>query len=212
MNIAQPYNQQYIQPQQEYEEEPEEQYSQINPYARAIYPNQDQGFLKWLLDYRKQTVEPLRHVWRGEEYDFERHIWFKNSNHPPIMNEKGISWGISLIESYCSPVFLATEMDEKTYNQYMREVIRDIINGLTTRYEEFGIKSTTDIKRIHNEIETKIGAVLRGALNDGYRDFFSTTQNSTEIKNLTPPEAQRRPGVFASMANMFRRQQGQVYQ
>lgn len=197
---------------EEYEEEIPQQPQGVNPYTQAVYPNQDQGFLKWLFSFRKEAIVPLRHTWRGEEYDFENQTWLPNKIHAPIMNEKGISWGISLIESFMSPSFIVTEMDEVTYNFRMRVVVRVIWNSLCKRWREFGIEDKTDIARIAEEIESKVCAILRGSLNDGYRDFFSTQNQNIETKNLSPMEQQRRPGVFSSMANMFRRQQNQQYQ
>ena len=184
-----------------------------NPYSylqeQAQFTNQDQGFLKWLFDFRKEAIEPLRHVWRGEEFDFDNRRWIHTDN--PIMNDKGISWGISLIESYMSPSFIVTDLDEKTYNFRMRELARVVWNGLCKRYKEFGIKDKTDIHRIAEEIESKVCAILRGAIDDGYRLFFSTQNQNIETKNLTPMEQQRRPGIFTSMANMFRRQEGRQF-
>jgi len=156
-------------PEEEYEEEDtsedafyaqQQQQQQMNPYARAVFPSQDKGFLRWLLDFRKEAVEPLRHVWRGEEYDFDSHIWIESKTKHQLMNEVGIMWGISLIESYMSPVFLSTELDDKTYCHLMREACRTIYNGLTTQWREFGITAKTDIMRIGNEIESKICAIL----------------------------------------------------
>ena len=183
----------------------QQQMQQQNLYGHPSFPSQDKGFLRWLLDFRKEAVEPLRHVWRGEEYDFDNHVWIQSKTKYQMMNEFGIMWGISLIESYMSPVFLSTELDERTYCHLMREASRTIYNGMATQWREFGISAKTDIMRIGNEIESKICAILRGALNDGYRDFFSTTSQNTEIKNLTPNEPQSRPGVFSSMANFFRK-------
>ena len=42
---------------------------------QAVYPNQDQGFLKWLFDFRKEAIIPLRKVWRGKEFNFDRRQW-----------------------------------------------------------------------------------------------------------------------------------------
>jgi len=196
---------------QRVEEEQRPQNDINNPYnyvqEQGIYPSQDQGFLKWLFSFRKEAVEPLRHTWRGEEYDFNTRKWKSTDN--PIMNEKGITWAISLIESYMNPAFIVTDLDEKTYNFRMRECVRVIWNSLTKRWVEFGINDKTDIHRIAEEIESKICAILRGALNDGYRAFFSTQNQNIETKNLSPMQDQRRPGVFSSMAKMFKRQDQQ---
>lgn len=195
------------------EEQPDSQQQAINqqqmaannPYNYAVYPNKDQTFLQWLFDFRKEAIAPLRHVWRGEEYDFNSKTWVPSSANLRIMNEIGITWAISQIESYMNPAFIVTDLDEKTYHARMRIVSKIIINNVFFRWKEFGINKKTDIERVVDEIESKICAVLRGALDNGYRDFFSTQNQNIETRNLSPMEQQRRPGVFSSMAGMFKR-------
>jgi hypothetical protein len=178
---------------------------------RTVYPNQDQGFLQWLFNFRKEAITPLRNVWRGKEFNFNTQTWEnpegeveENRDCYRVMNEKGITWSISLIESYLSPVFIVSDFDKASYNFTMREAARFIWNNLSLRYKEFKIKKT-DIPRVAEEIESKIRAILLGARNNGYRDFFSTQNQSTEIKQLNPAVAPNRPSVFSSMAGMFRR-------
>jgi len=204
--------QQYM-PREEYEEEDDGMYQrpQYPEPSGAVFPGQDQGFLKWLFDFRKEAITPLRNVWRGKEYDFNNNTWSKEVLNQRIMNEKGITWGISLIESYMNPAFIVTDLDETTYTFRMREVVRVIWNSLSLRYQEFELKKS-DIHRVAEEIESKVSAILRGALDNGYRDFFSTQNQTIETKNLTPTPMQPRPSIWSKTAQFLKthNNQGQI--
>jgi len=124
-----------------------------------------------------------------------------------IMNEDGVAWSISLIESYMNPVYVVSDFDTISYNFTMREAARFIWNSLCYRYVEFGLNKT-DIPRVAEEIESKIRAILRGAINNGYRDFFSTQHQSVESRNISQEMQQKAgngSGIFSRAANMFRK-------
>lgn len=57
---------QYPQQQQYYEDEEPQYPQQMMPQPGAVYPSQDTGFLKWLFDFRKEAIIPLRNIWRGK--------------------------------------------------------------------------------------------------------------------------------------------------
>jgi len=173
------------------------------PNGGAIFPGQDQGFLKWLFDFRKEAITPLRNIWRGKEYNFEENIWYDSRSQLRILNEDGITWGISLIESYMNPAFIVTDLNEITYNFRMREASKIIWNSLSLRYQEFDLRKS-DIHRVAEEIESKISAILRGSLDNGYRDFFSTQNQTVETKNLTPQFQQPRPSLWTKAAGLFK--------
>lgn len=184
------------------------------PVQGAVYANQDQSFLKWLFSFREESVVPLKNAWMGKEFDYTIQKWVypankKNIN--PLMNEKGIDWGISLIESYFSPVFLTTDFTVRTYNFRMRQATRVIIFNICRRYKEFGIDKN-DIRRVAEEIESKISAILQGAINDGYRRFFSTQNSYSEVKNLSEPSQQNKQSIFAGISKVFRKEQPQQMQ
>jgi len=183
-------------------------------FGQPQFANRDQGFLKWLFDFKKEAIKPLRNVWRGMELDYATETWKmpkEGDNRLIIMNEKGITWAISLIESYMSPAYIVSDFDEISYNFTMREVARVIWNNLCLRYKDFALMKS-DIPRIAEEIESKIRAILLGARDNGYRDFFSTQNQNIETKNLSPMQVQK-PGIFSSMAKMFKRSdQGGQYQ
>jgi len=201
---------QYPQQQQYYEDEEPQYPQQMMPQPGAVYPSQDTGFLKWLFDFRKEAIIPLRNIWRGKEYDFSEQVWKESKSQLRIMNEDGITWGISLIESYMNPAFIVTDLDEKTYNFRMREAAKVIWNSLCIRYKEFALKKP-DIPRVAEEIESKVSAILRGALYNGYRDFFSTQNQNIETKNLTPGPQQPQESIWTRTANMFKRHNGGGY-
>ena len=189
----------------------ESPYDLQDPYQGAVLANQDQGFLKWLFDFRKEAIIPLRNSWRGKEFNFKSNTWEEGKSELRVMNEDGITWGISLIESYMNPVFIVSDFDDKSYNFTMREVSKVIWNNLTHRYQEFDLKKT-DIPRVAEEIESKIRAILLGAKDNGYRDFFSTQHQSIESKNLNEQsfnETRKSSSIFQPLANMFKRLENQ---
>ncbi len=170
--------------------QPEPQYDDIDygmpdlgpQYPSVAVPSQDSGFLKWLFDFKDQTVEPLRHLWRGEEKDSQGK-WVKSRSQSAIMNEKGVNWGISFIESFMSPAFVTSNYDREMMFYVMREATRSVYDNLCLRYKEFDLKKS-DINRVAIEIESKIQAILLGARGDGYRKFFSSTTHTTENRNF----------------------------
>ena len=187
------------------------------PQQTAAYPPQDQGygyqpqpprqitdytpisganpdFLRWILNFRKQVVDPLKHVWRGEEID-DLGRWIAPVNKTPIMNERGITWAISLIDSFINPVFVLSNYDDYAYCARMRILCKYVINTICLRWEEFGLHKS-DIPRVVDEIESKVQAILLGARGDGYREFFTKTHHTEEIKNQNYPEQERRGGIF----------------
>ena len=185
---------------------PEEYEDERGAYSNqnAVFPGQEAGFLKWLFNFRKEAITPLRNTWRGREYDFNNEVWKESKSELRVMNENGITWGISLIESYMNPSFIVTDMDNRTYNFRMREAAKVIWNNLCLRYEEFQIKKS-DIPRVAEEIESKISAILRGALNNGYRDFFSTQNQEITTRNLSPQQQRPTQSIWSKTAGFFKR-------
>lgn len=173
------------------------------PQTQAV-PSQDQVFLKWLFSFREQTIVPLKHLWSGDELD-ENGSWqpVKDSKDAEghfyssrrIMNKKGVTWCISFIESFLSPVFLASNYDQEMMYYIMNESVRTIYYNLTLRYKDFDLKKS-DIDRVAIEIESKIQAILLGARGDGYRKFFSSTTHHSEDRHIV--DEQKRQGGFMS--------------
>lgn len=142
-------------------------------------PGQNPQFLQWLFNFKKQVTTPLRNLWRGMEED-EFGKWHLSASRLRVMNENGVTWCISLIESYINPVYIVSNYSEKDMNWTMRQAGRVVYNNLCARYSEFGMNKL-DIPRVGNEIISKIHAVLLGARNNGYRQFFSSTHTTQEI-------------------------------
>jgi len=172
---------------------------QLGPQDMMPYPNQSAQFLQWLFNFKKEVVTPLRHLWRGHEQD-ETGNWVKGSTRKPLMNEEGITWGISLIESYINPVYIVSNYSEEDLNWTMRQLGRIVYNNLCCRYREFGL-NRLDIQRVANEIISKVHAILLGARNNGYRMFLSSTHQTQEVTNNTPQSG--RQGVLPTLRNFF---------
>ena len=185
-----------------------------NPMVGSQTISQDSNFMKWLFSFRKEVVSPLKYAWRGWEFDEEKMQWFlpidKATGLPlnrPLMNRKGINWGISLIESYINPVFIVSNYDEQFMNYTMKQCMRNVIKNLYYRYKEFGLHKL-DIDRVKMEIESKIQAILLGARGDGYRRFFAQQHHTQEIINNSMMQ-QQKPGILSGITSIFRKAQGQ---
>lgn len=183
-----------------------------DPYGTGTRPpsgmqpvsNQPPDFMQWLFSFREQVVEPLKYIWRGMEMN-EKGEWIPIKGGRQLMNDKGITWAISLIESYINPVFIVSNFDEKAYNARMRILTKFVINSLCLRYREFNIHKS-DIPRILDEIESKVQAVLLGARGDGYRRFLGTVRQVQDIKHTTNEQSQPSRGGMFNLG-MFKKNQ-----
>lgn len=183
------------------------------PGSGTAYANQDDVFIKWLFDHKSKTIPALEMAWRGLKWSSQENKYVKIGNlsgdEGRVMNEAGINWCSSLLESYFSPVFLATNLSVRNYNFRMRNVSRSILMNLFERYKEFGLRQS-DIDRVAEEVESKISALLAGAINDGYRRWLSTQTHITEQKVYGVPAPQGGiQSIFSRNSN--NQQQGGSY-
>lgn len=162
---------------------------------------QNQSFMKFLFDFKKEALTPLRYVWRGYEYDTEKQEYVKPAESHPVMNEKGITWAMGYIHSFVSPIFITSNYNEKYFNFNMREASKVIWNTLCYRWKEFEMNKL-DISKVATEVESKIQAILLGARDNGFREFFTKQYHVNE--NITDQKQQRKQGVLSTMSNMFR--------
>ena len=116
-----------------------------------------------------------------------------------------IAWAMAYIESFISPIFVTSNYNEKYFNFNMREVGKVIWNTLCMRWKDFGMNKL-DISKVATEMESKVQAILLGARDNGFREFFTKQYHVNE--SITDQKQQRKQGIFASMSNMFR-QKGQ---
>ena len=154
-------------------------------------------FTKWLFSFKEQVTTPLKHIWQGES--LVNGVWKKIND--PMMNDKGIGWCISLIDSYLNIAVVVTNLNQNDINFRMREAVNVIWNGITEQYVDFGL-DRVNIPRICEEIESKIYFILKGAENNGYRIFFTKTYQVSEVKQ-TAINDQRTSGGFWRPTSLF---------
>jgi hypothetical protein len=189
-------------PQEEYYEPYGGQPQQTGyPPSTLPFPNQNSQFLQWLFNFKKESIIPLRHLWKGHETD-ETGNWKAIKDRKPLMNEKGITWGISLIESYINPVYITSNYSQEDLNWTMRQLGRVVYNNLCVRYQEFNLNKL-DIQRVANEIISKVHAILLGARNNGYRMFLSSTHQTHEVSSTDTRQEPK--GVLPTLRNFFMR-------
>ena len=172
------------QPQQPYYEEPPMQQPPMQAPPNIIQSNPD--FMRFIFDFKKEVTIPLRHLWRGEELD-EKKGWIEPpGDMNPIMNERGITWGISLIESFINPVYITSNYDEASMNWTIKRIGNVVWNTLCKNYREYALEKIS-IPRVAMEIISKIHAILLGARGEGYRTFFTKTTSIQENRLVEQP-------------------------
>jgi hypothetical protein len=167
------------------------------------YPNQSAQLIQWILNFKREVTTPLRHMWRGEEQDVDGNWCMPEGGLNPVMNELGITFCVSYIESFCNPVFLTSNFSEDDLNYRMKEAGHAAINSICCRYKEFGM-SKLSIPRIVEEINSKIHAILLGARNNGYRLWMSSTHQSHEVISNQQQGGEKK-GFFNNFSNFFTR-------
>lgn len=185
-------------------------FQQQSQASSSVFPNADQGFLKWLFSFTTESLEPLENYWRGKQLN-ELGQWVYPGNKKPentLMNDKGVNWAISLLRSYFNPVFFVTSLDARNYNFRMRQTSEFILHTLYYNHKEYGI-DTTNIPRVAEEIESKIAAILSGALENGYRVFLSTQNQNIETRNLSSVQTAPSGNIFQKGMSMFKKDGGQ---
>lgn len=194
----------------EYTPEEEEYLRQQAATQRQMPPpGKDSEFLQWLFNLKKQTLEPLVHAWRGE-IEIEPGTWQlppNKNDRLPLMNEKGIMWGSSLIGGYLNPVFIITNYDEEQMFWVMRHMGKTTWDGLCQNYIKYYLDKI-NIPRVANEIIHKVHAILLGARANGYREFFSKTHQVSEVRSTSVSQLQTPPR--RGLAGIFKKAPPQI--
>lgn len=167
------------------------------------YPNQSAQLIQGLLNFRREVTTPLLHMWRGEEQDIDGNWIIPEDGLHPLMNEKGISYCISFILSFCNPVFITSNMSQEDMAWQMKMAGRAIINNVCAKYKEFGMNKL-DIPRVVTEVLTKLHAIMLGSLSGGYRMWMSSTHHSQELVSSMPSNESKGGGLLG-LRNFFTR-------
>jgi hypothetical protein len=185
---------------EEYYYQPQQQQQMPRYYgdqATAPISEAKPDFTKWLFSFREQVITPLKHIWKGE--DLVNGVWQPASN--PMMNDKGIRWCISLIESYLNIAVVVTNLNKDEINFRMREAVNVIWSGVCEQYIAFELDKV-NISRICEEIESKIYFILKGPEYNVYRIFFTKTYQVSEVKQ-TALSDNRTSGGFWKPSSLF---------
>ena len=163
----------------------------------------DDSFLEWFLE-NKQGIENLKYLWRGYERDnLGRWQMTQSSANNRILNDKGIHWGIGVMENYLDRVFQSTNWNDEHMNYEMRKAYRVVWFGLMTQYKVFGL-SKVNTQGVATQILARIHAMMLASRGEGIRRFIGTTQQISEQRILNSNMNQG-GGVFSGLRNVFKR-------
>jgi len=163
----------------------------------------DPNFLQWFLD-SKEGIENLKYIWRGYERD-EKGSWYKPKDgiERRQMNEHGIHWATSVMESYLDRVFQSTNFNDEHMNFEMRAAYRVVWYGIATQYQKFEV-SKINTQVIATAMLAKIHAMMLAARSEGLRQLITKTQQISEIRQINPQDNR---GFFSGITSLFKKNQ-----
>ena len=169
------------------------QQGQLQPMQQPP-PSKDEELMQGLLNFRMQTIEPLRHVWRGD-LEIAPGEWKKRPGFE-MMNEQGVAWCSGQLETFLTSTFSMSNLDEDLFNWNVRVIGKTIWNGISMLYLEWGMRKQ-NIPSVANGIIQTCVSVLLMARGDGLRRFLSTTHQISEMRNTQiQQQPQQRKGLF----------------
>lgn len=169
------------------------------PQGYVPITRKDNSFLQWFLSLNQGVIE-LKLLWRGWERD-QNGSWVArpNSDEYRIMNEQGIHWGVSIMQSYLNKISQATNWDDAHMNYAMRKAYRLVWHTLAVRWREFGL-TKTNTKVVADEILYQIHSILLAARGEGIRKFIQTTQSVSEHKVV---DGNPQQSMFSGIKSLF---------
>jgi hypothetical protein len=175
--------------------------SQANNLIRV--DGKDPNFLQWFLE-SKEGIENLKFIWRGFERD-EKGSWYKPDDgiDRRQMNEHGIHWATSVMESYLDKVFQTSNFNDEHMNFEMRQAYRVVWYGLATQWTKFGL-TKINVQVVATAMLAKIHAMLLAARAEGIRALITKTQSISEVKTSNPQDNR---GFMSGISSLFRRNQ-----
>jgi len=159
--------------------------------------------------YLKQTVNG----WLGVSWNEETSKYVKNPNVKPILNERGAVWCVTLIQNYCRPNNIITNISEKDYRNMIMDIVNTVWLNLTDRATQFGITNNGDILRVCNDVIHASQLVLMGAGDGKYNALLQQSISRQETINLSdrpqyqPQQAmlnQPKKGFFGKLLNKLK--------
>jgi hypothetical protein len=179
-------------------EEQQQEYIPADGFVPGSRKNDN--FLQWFLSL-SNGINDLKLSWRGWERNESGH-WVRTPQSElfRLMNEKGIHWAISLMNSYLTKVAQATNWDNEHMAFEMRVAARVVWFTLSVRYKEFDL-TKTNAANVGDTIFFQIHAMLSAARGEGIRKFIQTTQSVSEHRVLN--DNINHQGMFTGIKGLF---------
>lgn len=151
-------------------------------------------------------------AWSGLYWDEEKKVFERDPFVQPIMNAQGAKWCISYLSTYVRNNNIITSLEKETYNYLLGDVVNTTVRMIADYHQEFGITSSSDQKRILDELENSAQLILCGTAGGKYNELLSKTtlrqehvtfgQNDQDGKNR-PPGFRPRGNFVGRLRNLL---------
>jgi len=148
-------------------------------------PRETYSFLKDIID-PIASMDVLKHILRGEEYDLETQKWLKTKKSMAMLNEIGIQKVMAELSRVSKDTNLSN-LDKEEINLIMRHfgiVLNDL---LYNNSDKIGLKDE-DFQSIFLMIFHHVQFTLKRALGEGERKLLKPAINVTENISSSPQQ------------------------
>jgi hypothetical protein len=128
----------------------------------------------------KKVLEQLRMNLKGFHFDYEKKAYVKVEGFEPLINDTGISKYLSIMSSVVSDLVTFSNYKDEEINALTLYVCSKAIPVIHINYQEYGIKSKSDLPILDIQIfnltlaafKKAVGAGDRNVVRGGYQEKF----------------------------------------
>lgn len=187
----------------------------MNGYSQNPYSSQDMGQpmlnfpymdggdkseVRSIYDLNSdKLLNELEHKFKGEVFDVLTGEWIKKNEE--LMNDKGVSVIMSILQIHLSPFNVLSILDQKKIDRICYTASSNIADSLYINSEDFGIKPSFFLL-IVDMIDSIIEINLTRALNGKTLELYMKSQRRIETINSQQP--QKSNSLFGKIGSKFK--------
>ena len=123
----------------------------------------------------RKVLEQLRMNLKGKFYDYDKKEYISIEGFEPLMNDKGITKYLSIVSSVITDLVTFSNYKPDEIMAYVEYICSRVIPVIHINYQEFGIKSKSDLPIIDVQLFNLTLAAFKKAVGGGDRNVIRGT-------------------------------------
>jgi len=127
-----------------------------------------------------KDIQEMVSGWLGYEWDENKKKFMQSKYIKPICNQHCASWCTNLLRTYLRQTNALINPTEKDYHDIMEDSINLIWGTFGTEHRKFGLKSTSDMEKLGNQMLHSIRLMLTSTRHGGIKGLIRDTHQQKE--------------------------------